>query len=137
MKSMRTKQGGITFIGLLLVFGFIALVVLFVLRAFPLYNERMQVMSAMNNVASRPDATKLSTKDVRRYFLRNIEATTNILIFTDQSVKELVKVVKPKKKGEPRLLQVTYQSKNKLVHKLQLLMEFDEKVPLRGPGEGE
>ncbi|MFQ5660571.1 MAG: DUF4845 domain-containing protein [Gammaproteobacteria bacterium] len=134
---MQTNQRGITFIGLLFIFGFIAIVVLFALRAFPLYNEKMQVISAMNSITQRPDAAKMSVREVRKYFLRNIEATTNIQRFTDQSVKKLVMVEKPGKKGQPKLLHVHYQATNKLISDLQLLLEFDKKMELRGPATSE
>jgi len=134
---MRARQRGMTFWGVLFIFGFIAIVVLFSLRAFPLYNEKMSVISAMNSVSQRPDASKLTTKNIRKYFLRNIEATTNIERFTDQSVKQLVKVIKPRKKGQPRILHVKYQATSPLVAELYLLLEFDERMEIRGPNTGE
>ncbi len=137
MRVMRARQRGMTFWGVLFIFGFIAIVVLFSLRAFPLYNEKMSVISAMNSVSQRPDASKLTTKNIRKYFLRNIEATTNIERFTDQSVKQLVKVIKPRKKGQPRILHVKYQATSPLVAELYLLLEFDERMEIRGPNTGE
>ncbi len=137
MRVMRARQLGMTFWGVLFIFGFIAIVVLFSLRAFPLYNEKMSVISAMNSVSQRPDASKLTTKNIRKYFLRNIEATTNIERFTDQSVKQLVKVIKPRKKGQPRILHVKYQATSPLVAELYLLLEFDERMEIRGPNTGE
>ncbi|MCZ6525910.1 MAG: DUF4845 domain-containing protein, partial [Gammaproteobacteria bacterium] len=68
MRVMRARQRGMTFWGVLFIFGFIAIVVLFSLRAFPLYNEKMSVISAMNSVSQRPDASKLTTKNIRKYF---------------------------------------------------------------------
>ncbi len=137
MRIMRARQRGMTFWGVLFIFGFIAIVVLFSLRAFPLYNEKMSVISAMNSVSQRPDASKLTTKNIRKYFLRNIEATTNIERFTDQSVKQLVKVIKPRKKGQPRILHVKYQATSPLAADLYLLLEFDERMEIRGPNTGE
>ncbi len=137
MRVMRARQRGMTFWGVLFIFGFIAIVVLFSLRAFPLYNEKMSVISAMNSVSQRPDSSKLTTKNIRKYFLRNIEATTNIERFTDQSVKQLVKVIKPRKKGQPRILHVKYQATSPLVAELYLLLEFDERMEIRGPNTGE
>ncbi|MCZ6525317.1 MAG: hypothetical protein O6928_01965, partial [Gammaproteobacteria bacterium] len=75
--------------------------------------------------------------NIRKYFLRNIEATTNIERFTDQSVKQLVKVIKPRKKGQPRILHVKYQATSPLVAELYLLLEFDERMEIRGPNTGE
>lgn len=137
MRVMKTRQHGMTFWGVLFIFGFIAVVVLFTLRAFPLYNEKMQVISAMNAVTQRPDASKLTTKNIRKYFLRNIEATTNLERFTDKSVKELVKVIKPKKRGQAKVLHVKFKATSPLAADLFLLLEFDERMEIRGPNEGE
>ena len=55
MINNMKKQSGVTFIGLVFILGTIALVVIFVLRAFPLYNEKFQVTAAANSVASKAD----------------------------------------------------------------------------------
>ena len=52
MKNIFRMQRGMTFIGLVFVLGFIAIVVLFVLRAFPIIYERTQVQSAMKSVVN-------------------------------------------------------------------------------------
>lgn len=135
MKKMAANQQGITFLGLVFVLGFIAIVVLFVLRAFPLYNEKFQVVAAMKSVVSRPDAAKMSTKDAHKYFMRNIQVT-NINRFTDTNIKEYVKIIKPKKKKQPRELHVSYQATNKLFSDLQLMLLFDEKMPMTGNADG-
>ena len=137
MKKLISKQRGITMWGIIFICAFIALVTLLVMRAFPLYNTKMQVVSAMNSVASRPDATSMSETDVRKYFLRTMQSSTNLDIFTDRTVRELVNVEKPKSKGESRVLHVTFTAKNKLFQDIQLLLEFDQQVPLRGPSGGE
>lgn len=137
MKKLISKQNGLTMWGLLFILSFIALVTLLVMRAFPLYNQKMQVISAMNSVASRPDATSMSETDVRKYFLRTMESATNMDTFTDSTVKKLVNVEKPSTKGGSRMLHVTFTAKNKLFQDIQLMLEFDQQVPLRGPEGGE
>ena len=137
MKKPISRQRGITIWGLLFVVGFIALLTLLVVRAFPLYNTKMQVVSAMNSVAGRPDATSLSEADVRKYFLRTIQSATNLDIFSDRTVRDLVKVEKPKSKGGSRILHVTFTMKNDFFQDIQLLLEFDQETPLRGPAGGE
>ena len=136
MKNLILKQKGITFIGLCFILAFLALVVTFVLRAFPLYNEKFQVTAAINSVVSRPDATSLSEADVRKYFLRNI-AVSNVTRFKDANVKEYVEVIKPEKKGGVKMMHVKYEARNVLYGDIYLLMAFEKKVPLRGPSTGE
>ena len=132
MKKMLIKQKGITLWSVIFVLGVIALVVLFTLRAYPLYYEKMQVTASMNTVASRPDATEMSQNDLRRAFYSSIQIT-NITRFNDRNLKDHIFLVKSKDKSQPNLLNVKYTSTNKLFDDLQLLMEFDQSVPIRGP----
>jgi hypothetical protein len=130
------RQSGITIGGLLFILGFIALVVLFAVRAFPLYNEKMQVVSAMKSVTSRPDAAGMSDRELAIAFLKNVEATTNIQRFTDKNLKEYVEIVKGEARGDPKLFRVHFQSTNVLYKDLNLMLNFDEKMPLRGNAAG-
>lgn len=136
MKKLAANQQGITFLGLVFILGFIAIVVLFVLRAFPLYNEKFQVVAAMKSVVSRPDAPKLKTKEVHKYFMRNIQVT-NVNRFDDKNVKDYVKVIKPKKKSDPKIMHLKYEATNKLFGDLNLMLKFDEQMPLSGASGGE
>lgn len=132
MNQSAHKQAGLTFWGLCFIIFFIGIVVLFTMRAFPLYNEKFQVVSAINSVASRPDATELSNADVRKYFMRNIQIS-NVDRFSSNNVTEYVDIIDPRKRGEPRIMHVHYEARNVLFSDLYLLMDFDVKKPLRGP----
>lgn len=134
MKQPVKNESGITFIGLVFVLAFIAIVVIFVLRLFPLYNEKFQVEAAMQTVVSQPGASTQSLADTRRAFLRAL-AITNIRRFQDSNVRDHVDIIKPKKAGEPPLLHVHYEATNKLFADIQLLLTFDKQIPLDGsPG---
>ena len=130
MQQMKNKQYGIGFLGWTLILGVMACFILFGLRAFPLYNEKITVISNMKSIASRPNADKMSVKDIRKYFLRNMEIA-NTTRFTDQSVKKLAKVVTDKK-TKKRYLHVAFEARNNLVKDLNLLLIFDHKVQLGG-----
>jgi hypothetical protein len=129
MKRSYNRQSGLTFIGLVFILAVIAVVVLFVLRLFPLYNEKFQIESAMQTVVSQPDAAKKSLADTRTSFMRAL-AVTNISRFTSANVKDHVFILKPKSSGEPPMLQVKYQATNKLFADVQLLLVFDKQLPL-------
>jgi len=129
---MRNKQHGIGFLGWTSILGVLAFFVLIVLRIFPLYNEKFTVISSMSSVANQPNAAKMSTKDVRKYFLRNME-NANTTRFTDASVKKLARVVTDKK-TKKRYLHVVYEGRNVFFKDIKLLIEFDHKVELGGSG---
>jgi hypothetical protein len=136
MNKYSSNQAGITFWGLCFVLLFIGIIVLFTLRAFPLYNEKFQVISAIDAVVTRPDASELTTAEVRKYFLRNVQIS-NVRRFKSSNIREYVEVLPPEERGGPRVMHVKYESRNKLFSDLHLLMVFDRKKPLRGPVEGE
>ena len=132
MKNMIAKQRGITFIGLVFVLGFIAVLVLFTLRAFPLFYERTQVVAALQSVSNREGSSKFSAKEAQKMFLKGIQIT-NIERFSDQNVKDYVTLEKPKEGSGPNILRVKYDATNKLAGGLELLLHVDESVPLKGP----
>jgi Tfp pilus assembly protein PilE len=129
MKHSIKQQTGLTFIGLCFILSFIAIVVVFVLRLFPLYNEKFQIEAAMQTVVSQPDASKRNIADTRSAFMRAL-AVTNINRFNSQNLKDHVNIIKPAKSGQPPILHVQYQATNKLFADIQLLLSFDKQLPL-------
>ena len=136
MINKIAKQRGITFIGLVIVLAFIAILVLFVLRAFPLFYERTQIVSAMQSVANREGSSKFSEREAQKMFMRGIQIT-NIERFNDNNVKDYVTLEKSESSGGPKILHVKYDATNKLAGGLELLLHVDESVPLTGATTGE
>ena len=135
MKTMTANQRGMTFIGLVFTLGFIALVVLFILKAFPLYNEKIQVVAALETVSKLVDSTKFREPQVHQAFLKSISATTNIGRFNKSNIKDFLVLENPEKKGTPKVMHLNYQATNDLAGGLQLLLNIDVKMPLGGGGE--
>ncbi len=130
MNQPFKKQSGLTFIGLVFVLGMLAMVVLFLLRLFPLYNEKLQIEAAMQSVVSQPDAASMSVVDLRKAFLRAI-SVSNIRRFNDANIKDHLEVVKAAR-GQPPMLYMHYESTNKLFADIQLLIDYDKQLPLDG-----
>jgi hypothetical protein len=130
------RQSGITVGGLLFILAVIGVIVLFGVRAFPLYNEKMQVVAAMKTVSSNPEAAGMSDREVAMAFLKNIDATTNIRRFSERNLKEQVEVVKGESKGDPKQLRVHFDATNVLYKDLHLMLRFDVSMPLRGNPAG-
>ena len=131
MKHSMKQQTGLTFIGLCFILSFIAIVVVFVLRLFPLYNEKFQIEAAMNTVVSQPESAKRSIEETRSAFMRAL-AVTNINRFNNKNIKDHVNIIKPAKSGEPPMLHVQYEATNKLFADIQLLLSFDRQLALAG-----
>jgi hypothetical protein len=132
MNHRLFSQSGITFVGLCFLFLFLGSITLFVLRAFPLYNMKFEVVSAMNSVTSRPDATTMTDEEVKKFFLHNIQVT-NIQLFNHRNINQYLEIIKPRDSRHPKLMHVHFEKTNILFGDIYLLMKFDEKKALRGP----
>ena len=136
MRRLFRKQSGMTAVGILLILVVLAGAVTIVLRLFPLYNEKFQVVSALNTVVSQPDAAKFTTKKAGKSFMTSM-AITNIERFTDGNIKNHLVVIKPKKSGQPRVLHLHYEARNKFFADIEFVLVFDKKIPLSGPSASE
>ena len=128
MKHISQRQSGITALGICLILGVLACFVLFGLTAFPLYNEYFIVKSSMESTINLPPAKRKTIKDIRRYFLRNVQINGSER-FTDNNVKELV-TMKKSKDGKTKYMNVKFDSKNNLFKNLYLQMEVDETMEI-------
>ena len=132
MRNVMKKQDGITGIGIIFVLAVLAGVVLIVLRLFPLYNEKFEVLSTLNTVANQPDAPSYTSGRAGKAFMRAI-GTTTVNRFEDRTIKEHLKILKPKKKGDPRIMHFQYEARNKFFADIEFVLVFDKKIPLGGP----
>jgi hypothetical protein len=136
MRRMLKNQNGITGIGIVFILAVIGGVVLIGLRLFPLYNEKFQIVSALNNVVTRPEASSFTSKQAHKSFMNSI-AVTNIDRFTMKNLKDHMVVLKPKKKGDPRMLHMRYESRNKFFADIEFVLVYDKKLPMTGLSTGE
>lgn len=134
MKNMMRKQQGIGFWGWSSILGILALLVLFALRIFPLYNEKFQIDNAMQSLANRPDAAKLSTRDVQKYFTRNAQIGGSQR-FNSKNIKNYLKVNKAQK-GNPKSFTVKFEARNKLFDVIELVLVYENTLPLSKNAEG-
>ena len=134
MNQMKQRQSGMTAIGYILVLGVLACAVLFTLRIFPLYSEYFSVVAGMKSTANQPKDRLKKTSDIRKILLRNLQLN-NIERWNDFTIKDGATVIKPKKKGQPRILNVKYEARNVLFQNVYLLMVVDEKVAIGGGAE--
>jgi len=129
MKNMRIKQRGIGFMGWSTILGVLAFFVLIGLRLFPLYSEKLTVITAMEGVANQPNVAKMSKSEVRRLFTKNIDVQSNIERFNVKGGLKLINIVTDKK-TKKKYIHVAYEGRNVFVKDLTLLLVFDRKVEL-------
>jgi len=135
MKKMIDKQRGITFLGLCFILAVIGVFVLLGVRLFPLFNEKFRVITAMKSVANQSGSANYSVEEARKYFLRNVEISGSYF-FDDRNVKEYVTIEKPKKKGDPKLLIVAFETRNKFFDDIEFVLVFEDTIELKGEAGG-
>ncbi len=134
MINCMKQQRGITFLGFLIVLAVIGLVVFLGLRLYPIYYEKFQVMSAMKTVVNQPGAKDKTPKELRDLFIKNLTATTNINRFKNANIKKYMSVSK-KTRSEPKMLVLVYELRSPFFDNIELVMNFDERLPLDGSGK--
>lgn len=130
MKHISQRQGGMTALGILMILAMIGCFVLFGLTAFPLYNEYGIVKSSMQSVIDLPPAKRKTTKDIRKFFLRNVEIN-GVETFTDYNIKDML-TIKKVKGSKKKYLNVKYDKSNNLFKNIYLTMKIDESLELPG-----
>jgi len=130
MKHISQRQGGMTALGICMILGMVACFVLFGLTVFPLYNEYALVKSSMQSTIDLPAKKRKTSKDIRKYFLRNVELN-GIETFTDYNIKELL-VIKKSKDGKKKYMNVKYDKSNNLFKNIHLTIKIDETLEIPG-----
>lgn len=130
MKHISQRQSGMTALGIFIILVMVGFFILFGLTAFPLYNERMNVISSMESVKNLPLAKRKTTKQIRKYFLRNVQVN-GVERFTDYNLIDMVFVNKSKD-GKKKFMNVKYQATNNLFKDVFLMLDVDETLQLTG-----
>lgn len=136
MNNMMIEQRGVTFIGWCFILAILAFFVTITLRLFPLYNEKMQVIAAMNSVAKRPGAESMQNSELLKNFMRTAQVGGSSR-FDDKSIKELAQIEKPDDKGGRKKLHVTFEARNKFFQDIEFVLNFDHSVELGAGSTGE
>lgn len=68
-----SKQKGMTFIGLVIVLGFIGMVTLSALKVFPVYMEHLAVKTSMEAIETDPGIKNMSVSKIRSLFGKKLD----------------------------------------------------------------
>ncbi len=121
------RQHGLGFFGLLIVLAVAGSLILFGLKVTPLYLESFQVDTALENIASQPDARKLSNHEIRDKFLRHMEIN-GVRRFTQKNLSEAMKI-KREEDGSVTIT-VKYQAQRELVGNLSILADWNKEYSI-------
>ena len=132
MNKIIHTQRGMTFLGFVFLMGVIAAFVLMGLRLFPLYNEKYKVLSVMKSVANQPNAASMSQADMQKLFYNNADVQDVRMFEKDQTVRDHVKL--EKEKDGQGVIHVFFEKRNKLFADIDLVLNFDQSMPMGGGG---
>ncbi len=104
------------------------------LKIYPLYYERFLVIQVMDTLVADRKTARSNEAQLRFKFLR-LAGLNGITVIKQANIHETFNVVEPRKKGQPRLLVVTYEARSPLFADLDLLLKFHQERML-GEGEG-
>ena len=129
---MRTPntQRGLGGIGLLFVFGLIALVTLIVIKCLPLYLNQMKVARVLHSVSEDPELSASDSMAIREHLQRRwmIEDIDGLKP-TD---------VKIKRNDQGRRMSYGYEARAHLFYNISVVVDFSDDLPLRsGTGNGD
>ena len=131
MKNLLKHQEGMTFLGILVIFGMLGCFFLFGLRAFPLYTEHFAIKQAMKGVANQPYKSRNSLPRVRSLLLKNLDVNS-VYTFNQKNIKKVATV--KKKKGK-KILYFKHTKSEHLFGDLYLTLKTDESIELPGGKE--
>lgn len=123
-----------TFLGFIILMGVIASFVLMGLRLFPLYNEKFKVLAVMKSVASQPNAANMSQSEMQKVFYNNADVQDVRMFEENKTVAEHVKLEKDE--DGSGMIHVFFEKRNKLFDDIDLVLNFDETMPMSGGAGG-
>jgi hypothetical protein len=133
--TSRHQQQGITLSGL--IFGCILLGILALtgMKLFPLYNEKMKVDFAMENVAGTAGSARLSKTEVVRAILKQFEVS-DVDRFDRHNLGKILKV--DKKKGSTvKIVSIAYEIRGEFFGDLDLILKYNNAVELSAAAKTE
>lgn len=128
---MQRNEKGITlmsFVMVLAVMGFFALITM---KLFPMYSEYNNLKSAMKELAAQPNSASLTLAQVQGELSRRF----NIAYVESVDLKKDVKIIRGA--GRTAKLNIAYEVRRPMFANLDVVGKFDHTVDLTGTSSGE
>ncbi len=118
----RNKQGGMTFLGFIIVLAIVVFVVIIGMKLFPVYQEYYSVVGAMNNVAAQPGVGNQTPAQIKVMLDKRLYTS-----YVETVTQKDMKVTRTKNGLE---LNVAYEVRKPLIGNLDFIASFDKTVEL-------
>jgi type II secretory pathway pseudopilin PulG len=114
----QNKQQGFTFIGLVIVLGFVGMVVLSVLKVFPIYMEHLSVQKSLESLEADPAIRSMSTKAIKDKLEKkfNVNQVTSI----DR------KTIKVQRGTGDLKVEITYEVREDYIGNVDIVLSFSD-----------
>ncbi len=123
------RQRGLTIQGLLVGVAILGVLILIALRLFPLYNEKFQVDSIMEAIATTKGIEKMSNVQIGRIFIRGANIN-DLSRFSDSNIKDYLVLNKPKKKQDPKTVTMKFEMRGPMIDTLDVVLRYERTVVL-------
>ena len=122
-QSMRAKQGGATFLGMVIIFAILGMGVYAGIRLVPLYFEYMAVVRAMDQVAKEYNGEPVTVGQVRTALDRR---------WTIEDIKSIdPKEMEIRKQGNGLMMRAAYRAEAPFLGNVSLVVDFDKAVEIK------
>lgn len=130
----KTRQLGITLSGLIMALIVLGTLALFVMRLWPLYNEKMKVDQAMAHLAANPAAARMGKQEIVLAIMRQFDVS-DVDRFDTAGLSKVVTV--GKKKGTAvKVVIMEYEIRAPFFSNLDLVMNYRNAKEF-GPVQGD
>ena len=125
--NTRQKQGGLSFIGMLIVCAVLGFAALVVMKLWPLYNEKFKVIQSMEAVAAEANIRNGTLTDIKKAMMRNFDVQ-DVDEFTMQNIGSALTVTK--NQDGTRTMNMNYEIRGPLFGELDVVLKFDHSVEI-------
>lgn len=121
--GMRTRQGGATFLGMVIILGILGVGVYAGIRLVPLYFEYMEVVRAMEQVAKEYQGEPVTVSQIRTSLDRR---------WTVEDIKSVQpKEIEIRKEGSVMSMRAFYRAEAPFIGNVSLVVDFDKTVEIK------
>lgn len=130
MKLMR-NQKGITLSGLIMGCVVLGTAALFVMRMFPLYNEKIKVDQAMDKLATNPDGARMGKAAMAKAIMRQFDVS-DVDTFDTPTLMKTLQVGK-KKGSKKKVVSMAYEIRGPFFSNIDLVMNYSKTIEFDRP----
>lgn len=124
--NLRHQQRGVSLSGLIMACVVIGAVALVAMKLFPIYNEKFKVDLAMDKLASTPEASRMSKREMAKV----LQAQFDVNDVQPVKSNKLAKMLKVSGKGGQKSVNFAYEVRGPLFGELDVVLVYDKTVVL-------